>query len=140
MFFTSSIADNIRVPLQINGCLSCPASTSPPYTSPELLQCQNRPSQWCSTLGVISRGLRSSSPPPTITPASPSSTSNPMMLRSTRLCQRGCTLVASLCYSASMSIPRGSFAKELLWYYYSCIWLEGVGQSKTGGFYSFGVS
>ena len=58
-----------------------------------------------------------------------------MMLRSTRLCQRGCTLVASLCYSAFMSIPQGSFAMELLWYYYSRIWLEGVEQSKTGGFF-----
>ena len=37
-----------------------------------------------------------------------------MMLRSTRLCQRGCTLIASLCYCAFMSIPQGSFAMELL--------------------------
>ena len=104
-------------------------------------QRRNRPSQRSSTLGAISRGLGSSSPPPTVTPASsPSSTSNPMMLRSTRLCQRGCTLVASLCYSTFMSIAQGSFAMELLWYYYSCIWLEGVEQSKTGGFFSFGVS
>ena len=44
------------------------------------------------------------------------------------------------CYSAFMSIPQGSFAMELLWYYYSCIWLERVEQSKTGGFFSFGVS
>ena len=58
-----------------------------------------------------------------------------MMLRSTRLCQRGCTLLASLCYSAFMSIPLGSFAMELLWYYYSCIWLEGMEQRKTGGFF-----
>lgn len=58
-----------------------------------------------------------------------------MMLRSTRLCQRGCTLVTSLCYSAFMSIPQGSFAMELLWYYYSCIWLEGREQSETGGFF-----
>ena len=94
--------------------MSCPASASPPYTSPELLQQQIRPSQQSSTLGVISRGLRSSSPPPTVTPASPSSTSNPMMWRLTRLCQRGCTLVASLCYSAFMSIPQGAFAMELL--------------------------
>ena len=84
---------------------------------------------------LVSGGLRSSSPPPTVTPASsPSSMSNPMMLRSTRLCQRGCTLIASLCYSAFMLIPQGSFAMELLWYYYSCIWL-GVEQSKTGGFF-----
>ena len=57
-----------------------------------------------------------------------------MMLRSTRLCQRGSTLITSLCYSTVMSIPRGSFAMELLWYYYSCIWL-GVEKSKTGGFF-----
>ena len=104
------------------------------YTSPKLLQRQNHPSQRSSTLGAVSRGLRSSSPPPIVTPASPSSMSNPMMLRSTRLCQRGCTLVVSLCYSAFMSIPQGSFAMELLWYYYSCICL-GVEQSKTGGFF-----
>ena len=94
--------------------MSCHASASSPYTLAELLQRRNRPSQRSSTLGAISRGLGSSSPPPIVTPASPSSTSNPMMLRSTRLCQRGCTLVASLCYSAFMSIPQGSFAMELL--------------------------
>ena len=85
-------------------------------------------------LQTVFRLLRSSSPPPTVTPASPPSTYNPMMLRSTRLCQRGCTLIASLCYCAFMSIPQGSFSMELLWYYYSCIWL-GVEQSKTGGFF-----
>ena len=47
-----------------------------------------------------------------------------------------CCITLLLCIHV---IPQGSFAMELLWYYYSCIWL-GVEQSKTGGFFSFGVS
>ena len=140
MYFTSSIADDIRVPLQIN--VVCLVLLQPRRRTPHQ-SCsnnENRPSQWSSTLSAVSRGLRSSSPPPKVTPALPSSTSIPMMLRSTRLCQSGCTLVASLCYSAFMSIPQASFAMELLWYYYSRIWLEGVEQSKNGGFFSFGVT
>ena len=75
-------------------CLSCPASASTSYNSPELLQRRNPPSQRSSTSGSISRRLRSSSPPPTA-----SSPANPITLRSTWLRQRGCTLVASLFYS-----------------------------------------
>ena len=108
MYFTSSIADDIRVPLQIN------------IVYLVLLKPRRRtPHRSCSNDGIVHH----------------SGASNPMMLRSTRLCQRGCTLVASLCYSAFMSFPQGSFAMELLWYYYSCIWLEGVEQRKTGGFF-----
>ena len=54
------------------------------------------PSQWSSALDAVYRFLRSSSTPPTATSASTASATNSMMLRSTRLRQRGCTLVASL--------------------------------------------
>src|SRR4051812_14144863 len=54
------------------------------------------PSQQSSALDAVCRFLRSSSTPPTATSASTASATNPMMLRSTRLRQRGCTLVASL--------------------------------------------
>src|SRR4051812_35232149 len=54
------------------------------------------PSQQSSALDAVYRFLRSSSTPPTATSASTASATNPMMLRSTRLRQRGCTLVASL--------------------------------------------
>ena len=43
----------------------------------------------------VYRFLRSPSTPPTATSASTASATNPMMLSSTRLHQRGCTLVAS---------------------------------------------
>ena len=80
-------------------CLSCPASASASYNSPELLQRWNPPSQQSSTLGSISRRLRSSCPLPTAKSAGASSPANPITLRSTWLRQRGCTLVASLFYS-----------------------------------------
>ena len=80
-------------------CLSCPASASASYNSPELLQRRNPPSQRSSTSGSISRCLRSSSPPPIANSAGASSPANPITLRSTWLRQRGCTLVASLFYS-----------------------------------------
>src|SRR3954465_12549650 len=88
-------------PTQVNvvRCLSCPASASASYNSPELLQRRNPPSQRSSTSGSISRRLRSSSPPPTPKSAGASSPANPITLRSTWLRQRGCTLVASLLYS-----------------------------------------
>ena len=74
----------------------CAASALTSYGSPELLQWQNDPSQQSSALYAVYRFLRSSSTPPTATTASTTSGTNPMMLRSTRLWQRGCTLVASL--------------------------------------------
>ena len=80
-------------------CLSCPASASASYNSPELLQRRNPPSQRSSTSGSISRRLRSSSPPLTAKSAGASSPANPITPRSTWLRQRGCTLVASLFYS-----------------------------------------
>ena len=49
-----------------------------------------------SALDAVYRFLRSSSTPPTATSASTASATNAMMLRLTRLRQRGCTLVASL--------------------------------------------
>ena len=49
-----------------------------------------------SALDAVYRFLRSSSTPPTATSASTASATNPMMMRSTQLRQRGCTLVASL--------------------------------------------
>ena len=76
--------------------MSCAASALTSYGSPELLQRQNDPSQQSSALDAVYRFLRSSSTPPTATSASTASATNPMMLRSTRLRQRGCTLVASL--------------------------------------------
>ena len=76
--------------------MSCAASALTSYGSPELLQRQNDPSQQSSALDVVYRFLRSSSTPPTTTSASTASVTNPMMLRSTRLRQRDCTLVASL--------------------------------------------
>ena len=76
--------------------MSCAASASTSYGSPELLQRRNYPSQQSTALDAVYRFLRSSSTPPTTTSASTSSPTNPMMLRSTRLRQRGCTLVASL--------------------------------------------
>ena len=76
--------------------MSCAASALTSYGSPELLQRQNDPSQQSSALDVVYRFVRSSSTPPTATSASTASATNPMMLRSTRLRQRGCTLVASL--------------------------------------------
>ena len=54
------------------------------------------PSQQSSAMDAVYRLLTSSSTPPTATSASTSSATNPMMLRSTQLHQRGCTLVASL--------------------------------------------
>ena len=62
----------------------------------ELLQRWNHPSQQSIALDAVYKFLRSSSTPPTATCASTASATNPMMLRSTRLRQRGCTLVASL--------------------------------------------
>ena len=59
MYFTSCIGDAIRIPLRLT-CLSCPASASASYNSPELLQWRNPPSQRSSTPGSISRCLRSS--------------------------------------------------------------------------------
>ena len=56
----------------------------------------NDPSQQSTALDAVYRFLRSSSTPLTATSASTASATNPMMLRSTRLRQRGCTLVASL--------------------------------------------
>ena len=76
--------------------MSCAASALTSYGSPELLQRQNDPSQQSSALDAVYRFLRSSFTPPTATSASTASATNPMMLRSTRLRQRGCTLVASL--------------------------------------------
>ena len=76
--------------------MSCTASALTSYGSPELLQWRNHPSQQSSTLDAVYRCLKSSSTPPIATSAATSSAINPMMLRSTRLCQRGCTLVASL--------------------------------------------
>ena len=76
--------------------MSCTASASTSYRSPELLQRRNHPSQQSSALDAVYRFLRSSSTTLTATSASTSSATNPMMLRSTRLRQRGCTLVASL--------------------------------------------
>ena len=80
-------------------CLSCPASASVSYNSPELLQRRNPPSQRSSTSGSISTRLRSSSPPPIAKSAGASSPANQITPRSTWLRQRGCTLVASLFYS-----------------------------------------
>ena len=77
-------------------CVVCPAPAATSSTSPELLQRQNDPSQQISALDAVYRFLRSSSTPPTATSASTSSATNPMMLRSPQLWQRGCTLVASL--------------------------------------------
>ena len=76
--------------------MSCAASTLTSYGSPEQLQQQNDPSQQSSALEAVYRFLRSSSIPPIATSASTTSATNSMMLRSTRLRQRGCTLVASL--------------------------------------------
>ena len=77
-------------------CVFCPAPAATSPTSPELLQWQNNPSQQRSALDAVYRFLKSSSTPPTATSASTASATNPMMLRSTWLRQRGCTLVASL--------------------------------------------
>ena len=76
--------------------MSCVALALMSYSSPELLQRQNDPSQQSSALDAVYRFLRSSSTTLTATSASTASATNPMMLRSTRLRQRGCTLVASV--------------------------------------------
>ena len=108
MYFTSStlclciLRHLLEMLLQCHSgkhCLSCPASASASYNSPELLQRRNPPLQRSSTPGSISRCLRSSSPPPTAKSAVSSSPTNPITLRSTWLRQRGCTLVPSVFYS-----------------------------------------
>ena len=107
------------------------------YGSPGLLQRQNDPSEQSSALDAVYRFLRSSSTPPTATSASTSLVTNPTMLRSTRLWQRGCTLVASLitlhscrsnygyCGSTEKHSNR-KFSYGTLLFNYSCILLKGM--------------
>ena len=84
----------IRIPLEIDDvCLVL----LQPWRLTAHRSCSNDdPSQQSSALDAVYRFLRSSSTPPTATSASTTSATNPMMLRSTQLQQRGCTLVASL--------------------------------------------
>ena len=77
-------------------CVVCLAPATTSSTSTELLHRQKHPPNQTSRLLTIFCRLRSPSLPPTTTSASTASATNLMMLRSTRLWQRGCTLVASL--------------------------------------------
>ena len=93
-----------------------------------------------SALDAVYRFLRSSSTPPTATSASTASATSPMMLRSTWLRQRGCTLVASLITIHSRRSIRAilvqrkniaiwNFSNGTLLFNYSCILLKGMKQN-----------
>ena len=110
-------------------CVVCPAPAVLCSTPAQLLQWQKGSPPQGSALQTVFHRLRSSSTPPTVTSASTTSATNPMMLRSTRLRQRGCTLVASLitmhsCWSIRAilvqrkNIAIGNFPMSL---YYSII-------------------
>ena len=99
MYFTSSIADDIRVPLQVNVVSLVLLHPRRHTTQRSLSNDETLHHCGAGPPGSISRRLRSSSPPPIAKSAGASSPTNPITLRSTWLRQRGCTLDASLFYS-----------------------------------------
>ena len=135
MYFTSSIAmildSHFRLMLSVLSCFSLAVvhlTGAAPTTEPSITA-EQYPRHRFQRPRIFFPASDSQT-------ASPPSMSNPMMLRSTRLCQRGCTLVASLCYSAFMSIPQGSFAMELLFVHL----VRRSGAKQNWRIFSFGVS